>query len=135
MMAAQLENVFVPSRSRRVFYENPLTFTVSLSRQQWRDMRFARLIDPLDWPHEPRLVFADAQYLSSLELRGDFEYAAEQYRAALQRAVADRKMDVAAKSKLQHLQNFVRRRHVALVNLAIGYTWPGNPPGWIEFAE
>jgi len=32
------------------------------------------------------------------------------------------------------LARAIREQHLILVELARGYTWPGNPPGFIEFA-
>lgn len=141
-MGAALQESPRPLGARRVFIENPRTFLVAISRAQWRDMAYGAIADvapdggPAVWLDGPVLVFPSRRQLRAIELQNILARAVARYHAALHRSIAKNELaTVEARQLLQDLQKYVRRCHVALVNLAIGYTWPGNPPGHIEFAD
>lgn len=143
MMAAQLEiSPGAPPSSRRVSIEDPRTFYVRISRQQWCDIPFGELVDvgadggPAVWLDGPSLVFPERRQLVAIERELRLQRAVERYRHARSRAVASSAFgDVETRKTLAGLQSYIRRCHVSIVNLAVGYTWPRNPPGYIEFAE
>jgi len=100
--------------------ENPRTFLLSLSRDAWRRLPLANVVTPtLDGP---ALVFSGRRAARAEELQGRLEQLHAQYRRAF---------DSKAR-KVLALR--IRKVHLARVSLACGYTWPGNPPGHIEFA-
>ncbi len=80
----------------------------------------------------PVMVFSELRQRRALELKKFLDRAIDDYRRVLAKLVTG---DEDARKKIGGLQHHVRRCHIALVNLAIGYTWPRNPPGHIEFAE
>ena len=102
---------------------DPRTFTFAISREDWRRLSLERaLIHTLDGP---RLVFrGENQQWAELH-KDDLNRLAEQLRKAGRRIPKQRRQGMLARA---------RRLHVQRVDLAVGYTWPKNPPGWIEFA-
>jgi hypothetical protein len=110
---------FETARPRRLLLENPRTFLISLTRDAWRRLPLANVVRPtLDGPV---LVFTNTQ--RAQELQGRIDELHVRYRRAFD--VKTRKV----------LALRIRKAHLARVSLACGYTWPGNPPGHIEFAE
>lgn len=101
--------------------ENPRTFLVRVSRRQFRELslRFV-LVPTLDGP---RLVFPPG---------------ADQALATVLDAELDTWREARTKTrnpeKLKRIARAARDAHLRRVELAIGYTWPGNPPGHIAFA-
>lgn len=100
--------------------EDLRTFFVPISRKRLRElpMRFV-VIFALD---APLLVFEcrDLGRVQQLQewIKRDFQLRRRAY-------------DVERK---KYFARKIRDNWLCLVALAIGYTWPGNPPGWIEFA-
>jgi hypothetical protein len=122
-MAANLLSSALQVRSQRVFLENPRTFAVSLSRESWRRLPLEHLVSITPTLNGPWLVFDD-------EKVGIAACAQERLRWLMQRY--QRTYDV---KKRIALARRIRKGRSFLVALAVGYTWPGNPPGWIEFAD
>jgi hypothetical protein len=119
-MAAVLPLSPPQPRNRRVFIENPRTFLIHLSRHAWRRLPLANVVRPtLDGPI---LVFSGARAARAEELQGRLDDLHVRYKRAF---------DPQAR-KVLLLR--IRKVHLARVALACGYTWPGNPPGHIEFA-
>lgn len=111
-------------RFRRI--EDPRTFLISLSRQQWRALPLAFVVYPtLDGPI---LVFPDRRIDAAERLQLDVLQLFEQWKSAYS---SDRERMQRMRTSLTWR---IRRKHLARVSLACGYTWPGNPPGYIEFA-
>jgi hypothetical protein len=142
VIAAALHGRLALAPARRVFLEDPRTFYVSISRAQWRDLPYGTVIDtahdggPAVWLDGPALVFPERRQLRVVELQGILARAVTRYEQALARAISSKSLrDEVTRKALADQQRYVRRCHVALVNLAIGYTWPGNPPGYIEFSD
>ena len=110
---------FEKAGSRRRLIENPKTFLVAISRAQWRGLPLEFITGPgtLGQPH---LVFDDELVAVALQLDIDRLHA---------KRTRSWKGD-----ERRYLAMLIRRKHLARVALAVGYTWPGNPPGHIEFA-
>lgn len=97
------------------------TYFFHVTRQQFREVPLRNVLIPtLDGPvlvfeerHQPRAAVLAAQI---------------QDQGALYRRAFD-------PFKRRSFANYIRRLHLRRVSLAVGYTWPGNPPGYIEFAE
>jgi hypothetical protein len=104
---------------RAQWVEDPRTFCVRVSRRHFRELplRFI-LIPTLD---APRLVFSDRDAPQAEVLKARIE----EYRSAFFRA---------SREGQRRLAIAVRKPHLTRVALAVGYSWPGNPPGYIEFA-
>lgn len=109
------------AKPRRRLIENPKTFYVALSRAQWRELPFAAFADA-GWIGQPSLVFDELDELTAMRLQLDIERLAAKRRRAWKPEMR------------RYLAMLMRRKHLARVALAVGYTWPGNPPGHIEFA-
>lgn len=119
-MVAVLQVPLAPA-AQRVFVENPRTFCISISRQAMRELPFSFVLLPV-LSCAPVLVFDDRrQGLAVVEQRRIDELVKPLMRAR------DGKL-------IREMKATVRRAHLTRVALAIGYTWPGNPPGYIEFA-
>lgn len=111
-----------PVPRRRISIENPRTFLIALSRRQWCELPHELITRETFVLDGPLLVFAENDLPRVAELEGNIEFAHALYRRAYDGAIR------------AHQANVVRKKHIELVNLALGYTWPGNPPGHIEFA-
>jgi hypothetical protein len=100
--------------------ENPRTFLISLSREDWRALRLDHVCHvTIDGPV---LVFPDEHATAATV---HLAWIAEHFlRFQSAHSIPDRKKFV----------RFIRDSHSARVTLACGYTWPGNPPGHICFA-
>jgi hypothetical protein len=131
-------------RGAATWSEDPRTFVLPLTRQAFRDLPLEHMIClPCPSLDRPVLVFderhrADANYWrAELEdperksLRTQYQKA----KANVQRAQGDAAQLQKAMGPLKRIIREVRKFHARRVRLAIGYTWPGNPPGWIEFAD
>lgn len=96
------------------------TFFVRLSRQQFRELplRFV-LVPTLDGP---RLIFPPEHQAQANVLQADLDVYRERYARTRKR------------KKRMQIVGAVRLAHLWRVRLACGYSWPTNPPGWIEFA-
>ena|ERR1700731_5214300 len=100
---------------------DPRTFTVPISRAQFRALQFRFILIPvLDGPvlvfsneHQPRASVYSAEL--------------DQWREAWPRAKRNR-------DARRRISRAVRKAHDWCVSHAVGYTYPGNPPGHIEFA-
>jgi hypothetical protein len=109
---------------RFVPLENPRTFLTPIARSDWRRMPLEFVVLPtLD---APVLVFADKHSARAEYLQADIQKMDQRRRR--KRATQDFRAAAA-------IANQIRRAHLRRVSLAIGYTWPGNPPGHIEFAD
>lgn len=96
------------------------TYLVPVTRQQFRELPLRNVLIPaLD---APALRFEDRHAGRAACLASQIEH-----QGGLYRRTAD-------PFKRRSLANYIRRLHLRRVSLAVGYTWPGNPPGWIEFA-
>lgn len=99
---------------------DPRTHLVRITRQELGaiPMRF------ILWPvlDGPVLVFAPAD-MPEAELAQEWITG---FRESVSRTVRA--------EKRKRLFRAARDWHLTRVQLARGYTWPGNPPGWIEFA-
>lgn len=114
------------SSTRYVSLENPRTFTIAITRQQWRDLPFELITGETCVLDGPILKFAERDLLLLEDRESALDLHLKMYRRALRTGVS---------TAIAHGADQIRRAHIAIVNLAIGYTWPGNPPGHIEFAE
>lgn len=103
---------------------DPRTYWVALSREDWRRLPLARVLTvTLD---APRLVFRSTNQQWAELAKDDIAEIAEQIRHAGPSFPLQRRKGLLARA---------RRLHIQMVDLATGYTWPRNPPGWIEFAS
>lgn len=101
---------------------DPRTYYVSLSREDWRRFPLSRvLIHTLDGP---RLVHRGENQKWAELIKDDIAQIAEQLAHAGPQFPLHRRKGMLARA---------RRLHIQAVDLAVGYTWPRNPPGWIEF--
>lgn len=124
-MAAVLE-LAPRSSTRYVSLENPRTFLVSLTRQQWRALPLNFVVYPtLDGPV---LVFPEHRVDRAEYLQLEVLQLFEQWKSAFS---AD---PLQMHRMRKALAWRMRCKYLERVSLACGYTWPGNPPGHIEFA-
>jgi hypothetical protein len=100
---------------------DPRTGTVPISRAQWRALSLEFILTPvLDGPV---LVFStELQPQASV-----YNAEIDQWREAW--PLARRNPESA-----RRIEHAVRKAHAWRVRAALGYTYPGNPPGHIEFA-
>lgn len=99
--------------------EDPRTFLVTVSRKQFRELPLRCVLIPT--LGSPVLVFEPRRQARAACLASQIEHQAGLYRRAFE------------PRKRAALASYMRRLHLQRVGLAIGYTWPGNPPGYIEF--
>ena len=104
-----------------VWSVDPRTLLCHVTRQQFREvpLRFV-LIPSLD---APVLVFEEHTHPRAAVLEAQIHDQGIRYRKAWD------------PFKRRSVGSYIRRLHIRRVSLAVGYTWPGNPPGYIEFAE
>jgi hypothetical protein len=103
---------------------DPRTWWLALSREDWRRFPLSRVLThTLDGP---ALVFRGTNQHWAELLKDDLSEIAEQLRHAGPGMPLHRRKGMLARA---------RRLHVQRVDLAVGYTWPRNPPGWIEFSQ
>lgn len=96
------------------------TYLQPVTRRAFRELPLrAILIPTLD---APALRFEERHAGRAACLAAQIEH-----QGALYRRTAD-------PFKRRSLASYIRRLHIRRVSIAVGYTWPGNPPGWIEFA-
>lgn len=121
-MAAVME--LHPTSSRRyVSLENPRTFVVALSRRQWRDLPFDDIVRfTLDGPV---LVFNERAAAAAVDKQLEIDELHAQWKQLIKFEPL----------RLPPIAARIHKLHGQRVALACGYTWPGNPPGHIEFAE
>jgi hypothetical protein len=101
---------------------DPRTYYVALSREDWRHWPMTRILThTLDGP---RLVFRGTNQHWAELLKDDI--------AAIADLVAHTHL---AEKRRRGVIARARRLHIQMVELAVGYTWPRNPPGWVEFAN
>ena len=98
---------------------DPRTCTVPISRAQWLALPFRFILIPvLDGPV---LVFSTEDQPRASVYNAELD----QWREAWPRARREARPRIA---------RAVRKAHSWRVHHALGYTYPGNPPGFIEFA-
>lgn len=103
---------------------DPRTFYVRISREELRLIPINRVLIPtLDGPV---LVFRGTNQQWAELLKDDLNSIADLMRARGRSMPPKQRHGILARA---------RRLHVQRVDLAVGYTWPRNPPGYIEFAE
>jgi hypothetical protein len=124
-MAAVLPLAPPQIRNRRVFIENPRTFAISISRQQFRELPFTVVLLGV-LSNAPRLVFSERDAPQADVWQAEIDWRVLPYMRAREREWW---------SRVREIRTRVMRYHLDRVALAIGYTWPGNPPGHIEFAD
>jgi hypothetical protein len=100
---------------------DPRTFTVPISRAQFRALQFRFILIPvLDGPV---LVFSPEDQPQASVYNAELDLWREAWPRAKRNAQTARRIARA-----------VRKAHGWRVSHALGYTYPGNPPGHIEFA-
>jgi hypothetical protein len=94
-----------------------------LTREDWRRLPLSRVLTHT--LNAPRLVFrGEGQQWAEL-LKDDIAEIAEQLSHAGPSFPLQKRKGLLARA---------RRLHIERVDLAVGYAWPGDPPGWTEFS-
>ena len=97
------------------------TFTVPITRAQFRALSLEFILTPvLDGPV---LVFSTEDQPRASVCNAELD----QWREAWPHAKRNRE-------SARRIERAVRTAHAWRVRHALGYTYPGNPPGYIEFA-
>jgi hypothetical protein len=100
---------------------DPRTCHVPITRAQWLAIPFRFILIPvLDGPV---LVFSTEDQPRASVYNAELD----QWREAWPRAKRN-------PQAARRIARAVRKAHMWRVNHALGYTYPGNPPGYIEFA-